>query len=331
MEQPLSALVVDDNPRWRELVSDILREAGWRVTSSAEPPADLAGYRLAVLDIALSATAPGNRDGLLLLDRLSGGATRCVLLSGLADDDEVAAAVRRRPNVLGLIHKDDFDRDDFRELVGPAAELPRAADRPHVLVVEDDAGWRAVYAGLLTEAGYAPQFAASYGEARGLLQRAAFALAVVDLQLVSSTAPEENRDGFWLLRAARQRNVPTMVVSALGAPEDIDRAYDEFGVFAFVEKEAFDRRAFARLVAEAVRPGSPAAPQAGAESLPPDLTGREREVLALLTRGLTNRQIGEALLITPNTVKKHVDHILQKLGVSNRAAAVAVALKAGLN
>jgi len=53
--------------------------------------------------------------------------------------------------------------------------------------------------------------------------------------------------------------------------------------------------------------------------------------LDLLTQGYTNRQIAEALLITPNTVKKHVDHILQKLGVKNRAGAVSVAMRAGMN
>ncbi len=60
-----------------------------------------------------------------------------------------------------------------------------------------------------------------------------------------------------------------------------------------------------------------------------NLTDRERDVLAHLTSGATNRQIAEALHITPNTVKKHVDHILQKLNVSSRAGAVAAALRAG--
>ncbi|MBI3242601.1 MAG: response regulator transcription factor [Chloroflexi bacterium] len=132
------------------------------------------------------------------------------------------------------------------------------------------------------------------------------------------------------MRAARQRGVPAIVVSALGAPEDIDRAYEEFGAFAFVEKELFNRHTFARLVAEAVATASLSEGEVkSAPHFADELTEREREVLALLTRGCTNRQIAEALLITPNTVKKHVDHILQKLNVSNRAAAVAAALRDG--
>jgi DNA-binding NarL/FixJ family response regulator len=198
-----------------------------------------------------------------------------------------------------------------------------------VLIVEDEPGWRAVYADLLDEAaGYICEYAASYGEARGLLQRHPFALAIVDLHLASAAGREANRDGFGLLRIARQGGVPAIVVSALGAPEDIDRAYDEFGVFAFIEKEAFDRRAFARTVAEALH-STVSAEVGGASSLAA-LTARERDVLALLTRGDTNRQIAETLGVTPNTVKKHVDHILQKLGASSRAGAVAAAVRAGL-
>lgn len=51
------------------------------------------------------------------------------------------------------------------------------------------------------------------------------------------------------------------------------------------------------------------------------LTARELEVLRLLTDGLTDREIGEALTISPRTVETHVGSILHKLGVRNRAEA----------
>lgn len=59
------------------------------------------------------------------------------------------------------------------------------------------------------------------------------------------------------------------------------------------------------------------------------LSPREREVVQLLARGHTNREIGEALVITPNTVKIHVEHILAKFGASDRTQAAVRAIELG--
>lgn len=61
-----------------------------------------------------------------------------------------------------------------------------------------------------------------------------------------------------------------------------------------------------------------------------DLTPREREVLALMVEGLSNPEIGRRLFVSRSTAKAHVSHILSKLGVSNRAEAIALALQQGL-
>lgn len=55
------------------------------------------------------------------------------------------------------------------------------------------------------------------------------------------------------------------------------------------------------------------------------LTGREREVLALVAKGLAGKQVASLLGISPKTVEQHKTHIYGKLGVANQAAAVAVA------
>lgn len=61
-----------------------------------------------------------------------------------------------------------------------------------------------------------------------------------------------------------------------------------------------------------------------------DLTPREMEVLRLMTTGKSNKEIGADLNVSEGTVKVHVNHILQKLGVEGRTEAATVALKRGI-
>lgn len=70
-------------------------------------------------------------------------------------------------------------------------------------------------------------------------------------------------------------------------------------------------------------------PQALQEKL--KLTVREAEILMWIARGKTNKEIGIILSTSPRTVNKHLEHVFEKLGVSTRAAAVAMALKSSEN
>jgi len=76
----------------------------------------------------------------------------------------------------------------------------------------------------------------------------------------------------------------------------------------------------------------PARARAGAarSALPESLTVREREILALLALGESNKAIARSLGISPDTVKLHVRHILAKLGCSSRVAAAVFAAQHGL-
>lgn len=81
----------------------------------------------------------------------------------------------------------------------------------------------------------------------------------------------------------------------------------------------------ARLVARLRTPPEPVQP----EDLPP-LSARERDVLTLVAKGTTNREIARKLFISEATVKTHLTHLYAKLGASDRASAVAIAYDRGI-
>ncbi len=68
----------------------------------------------------------------------------------------------------------------------------------------------------------------------------------------------------------------------------------------------------------------------GRRAWPDELTAREVEVLGLLARGQSNRQVATRLTVTPKTVANHVEHLYTKIGVSSRAAATLYAMQHGL-
>ena len=70
-------------------------------------------------------------------------------------------------------------------------------------------------------------------------------------------------------------------------------------------------------------------PEAGGP-LDADLTDREREVLALLAKGLSNREIAERLYLSEGTVRNYVSSLLAKLGVHDRTQAAVIAVRHGL-
>ncbi|MFF0084833.1 response regulator [Streptomyces canus] len=85
-----------------------------------------------------------------------------------------------------------------------------------------------------------------------------------------------------------------------------------------------DPSATARLMAR-LRQGQEPEPEPDAL---PGLTDREREILALIGEGLTNRQIGQRLFLAEKTVKNHISRLLAKLGVERRIQAAVIATQA---
>ncbi|MFE0181514.1 response regulator transcription factor [Streptomyces olivaceus] len=110
--------------------------------------------------------------------------------------------------------------------------------------------------------------------------------------------------------------------------QDITRAIRAAGA----GQSVLDREVQDRLLATA-RAKAPAAAteQAARQLLPDDLTPREREVLALIGQGLSNRGIAETLFISEATVKTHINNLFAKAHIRDRADAVRRAIGAGLS
>ena len=154
-----------------------------------------------------------------------------------------------------------------------------------------------------------------------------------DVILMDLLMPE--MDGIAATRAIRERH-PDVQVIALTSFQDQDRvqaALDAGALGYLLKNVSADELARAIRFARAGRPTlAPEATQVliHAATRPPepghDLTPREREVLALMTRGLNNVQIAKRLVVNRSTAKFHVSNILTKLGVASRTEAVALAL-----
>ena len=133
---------------------------------------------------------------------------------------------------------------------------------------------------------------------------------------------------------------PSTVVIAVTALEDarLVREVAKAGFHGFLTKST-DLRRFVSSV-RTVLGGEAVFPRRGVRGDGPhmrqtplvaeQLTAREREVLALLSRGATSQRIADALGIAPNTVRTHVQNILSKLQVHSRLEAVAFAARHGV-
>ncbi|HWB96007.1 MAG TPA: response regulator transcription factor [Bryobacteraceae bacterium] len=132
-----------------------------------------------------------------------------------------------------------------------------------------------------------------------------------------------------------RRDSPQARIVALttyGGDEDIHRAL-QAGVQAYLTKDVLHDELLKAI--RAVYAGERYLPAAVASALAaqiprPNLSPREMEVLALIVRGLGNKQIAFELHIAEHTVKNHVKNILSKLGVEDRTQAATAAIQRGV-
>jgi two-component system nitrate/nitrite response regulator NarL len=167
-----------------------------------------------------------------------------------------------------------------------------------------------------------------------------------DLVLMDITMPEMNG-----LEATRRivREYPSTHVVMLTVSEEQEDLFDaiKVGAQGYVLKDMPSRRLHdllrgiirgesalsgavaTKILAEFSEKVTPKV-RAGTEDLDP-LSERENQVLGLLAEGLSNREIAERLVLSENTVKKHVKNILQKLHVNNRVQAAIYAKHEGVD
>lgn len=123
-----------------------------------------------------------------------------------------------------------------------------------------------------------------------------------------------------------------MILTSFETDEDIYRAV-QAGAHGYLLKDTSLREMVTAI--RTVHAGKKYIPQEIAARLADrmmrtDLTPREIEILQMLSKGQTNKQIGSALGISENTVKNHVNSIIEKLEVSDRTQAATTAIQRGL-
>lgn len=154
-------------------------------------------------------------------------------------------------------------------------------------------------------------------------------VVLMDLVMPGMDGPEATRR----IRAAHP-NTQIIALTSFQEEDLVEKALQAGAIGYLLKDIDADELAEAIRAAQQGRPTlAPAATQAlihaaaGPPKLGHDLTDREREVLALLVEGLTNRQIAHRLSVSASTVKFHVSNVLSKLGAESRTEAVALAVQ----
>lgn len=194
-----------------------------------------------------------------------------------------------------------------------------------LVVADDHALLHSVFRRALESEGFEiAAFARRGSELLPLVQRHAPDAVLLELDL-----PE--LDGIAAIRrlATRFPEIPAIVLAASASPDDITAAF-EAGARAYILKtvELDQLGGAVRLAIDSRLDGIVGHPEEpGPAGI---LTDRELEVLQLLARGLSNKDIAARLNCTEQTVKFHLTNIYRKLKVKNRTGAVSAAIDAGI-
>ena len=176
----------------------------------------------------------------------------------------------------------------------------------------------------------------------GMAKSGAEALALCqesapDVILMDVVMPE--MDGLETTRAILDRHPQVKIIVLTSFPEEdlVQRALEAGAIGYLLKNVSISTLSTAiRSAYSGQSTLSPEATQALVQSrsksqdLGDDLSERERQVLALIVKGLSNEEIAEQLVISPYTVKNHVSACISKLGANNRTQAATIAIQNGL-
>jgi DNA-binding NarL/FixJ family response regulator len=205
----------------------------------------------------------------------------------------------------------------------------KPGDSIRIFIVDDHPVVRAGLTNMLgTQPGFQVLGSASSGEEALEVLR----LRDIDLVLLDLRMPGMN--GIDTLLAMRRIGIPTRVIvlTSFDTDEDIYRAVHA-GAEGYLLKNASQAEMVGAI--RAVHAGKRYIPNHIASRLTErmmrsDLTTRELEILKLLAKGLTNKQIGQVLGISSNTARNHVNSVIDKLDVSDRTEAATTAIQRGI-
>jgi LuxR family maltose regulon positive regulatory protein len=283
------------------------------------------GLAAAALRLAELRRRQGRRaEAEALLERARSSAGSLLVRASLALDDHDAAAARdlvdsllRQTSSAALT-----DRVAALELHVRAhsrlGQLDEARDGAAQLAeIAEQIGTKALHATSLAAAGVAAAAANDHRGARRFFQDAAFLFEACDSPFEAACARLELARS---LGELDQRDAATAEAAvALGNLERIGAALE-----AGRARELIERLGAGAATGGPSRRGRRRPREQGA------LTRRQRDVLALMTQGLANRDIAARLFLSEHTVHRHIANIFGELGVTSRTAAVARAVKDGL-
>lgn len=304
-------LIVDDAPENLSLLSSALDAAGYVVLVARDGAGALRTLDHTTPDvILLDAVMPG-MDGFQTCERIKHGATSAhvpvIFMTGLTDTSHVLRAFS-----VGAV-------DYITKPIEPDVALARVS--AHVRTARQLEQVRSA----LEASGQAVMVAGGGGVILWYSSRAGNLLARHALDTARLGTDEEWRA--WLQAQSRPRAARGAIdeFSARGAPDEFPArgARNEF------QLHDLTFRPLARFAGNEILLAVESGAAQGAEASLADrfaLTTREAQVLVWAIRGKTSRDIAQILDMSPRTVDKHVEHILEKAGAPSRSALIAMAL-----